>query len=131
MDKHYNLSRKMIPGAIIIDDKRCFYSDYYTTTNHERLLGKVLDIWQMTIEREVTVLADTDGGCDRTEYVFDVHALALSETIFDGDTVIGFYLDMQRWDGNSDKPNSHIFILDDVSTHTYHTSNATWKLEKI
>ncbi|MBQ9984804.1 MAG: hypothetical protein IJP38_00660 [Oscillospiraceae bacterium] len=130
MGKHYNLSKKMIPGAIIIDDKRCFFSDYHTTTNHERILKKVSDMWRMTVEHEVTVLADTDGGCDRTEYVIDVHTLDLSEAIFDEDIIIGFYLDLQRWDGNSEKPNSHIFILDDVSTHTYHTSNAIWKLEK-
>lgn len=120
----------MIPGAIIIDEERCFYSDYHTTTQHESILDKVSSRWCITVEREVTILADSDGGCDRTEYVIDIHSLDLTEAIFDGDTIIGFYLDLQRWDGNSEKPNSHIFILDDESTHTYYTSSATWQLEQ-
>ena len=130
MGKHYNLSKKMIPGAIIIDESRCFYSDYHTTTEHERLLKEISSVWFITQESEVTVLADTDGGCDRTEYVTSVHTLSLEETIFDGDTIIGFYIDFQRWDGHSDRQNSHIFLLDEPDTHTHYTSSATWKLER-
>ncbi len=130
MGRHYNLSTKMIPGAIIIDENRCFYSDYHTTTEHEGLLRTISSTWRITKEREITVLADTDGGCDRTEYSISVHTLDLEETIFDGDTIIGFYLDFQCWDGHSGRPNSHIFLLDEPDTHTHYTSSATWKLER-
>ena len=130
MEKHYNLSEKLIPGAIIIDENRCFYSDYYTTAEHERQLNLIADNWIIYEDRDETITADTDGGCDRIVEATYTHELKLSDAIFFKGQIVGFYLDFQSWNGSNEKPNSHIFLLDDTATHIYNNTHSIWRLMK-
>lgn len=65
--KHYNLIRTKMSCSIVAGDDKYIYADYHTTTAHEELLRKANEQWIMLEDREHTILADTDGGCDRTE----------------------------------------------------------------
>lgn len=127
---HYNLSETLIPGAILTNDNRCFFSDYHTTASHMRKFAMISDIWTILEDREETILADTDGGCDRSVTVTYTHELDISTAIFYEEQVIGIYLDFKRWNGYSDKPNSHTFIFDNITTHIHHNTHSVWRLIK-
>lgn len=130
MNRHYNLSKEWIQGAIIIDDKRCFYSDYYTTVKHERKFNEIKAKYELEEERDVTIVADSDAGCDRIVQEYYKHELKLEDAIFDEGEIVGFYLDFKCWNGSSSKPNSHIIMLEDEKTHCYYNTHSTWKLVK-
>ena len=128
--KHYNLSKEFMPGAIVIDEKRCFYSDYHTTVSHEHALKETAQLWKVYEEREETILADTDGGCDRIVDVTYEHDLKLEDAIFDNGKIVGFYFDFGFWNGYSSRPNSHIFMLDEPKTLIHYNNKSTWRFTK-
>lgn len=130
MGSHFNLYKGILPGAIVLDASRCFYSDFHSTTEHERQLKEIASKWVLLGDREQTIVADTDGGCDRIEEVTYQHELCLSDAIFYDGQIVGFYLDFQFWNGSSQKPNSHTFMLNEPETHTHYNKKSTWRLVK-
>lgn len=119
-----------MPCAIVLDDSRYIISVEYTTVKHMKKLEEISKQWVMCEEYARTILADTDGGCDRTEYDTRYHKFEMENAIFDGDEIIGFYFDIKLWNGSDDKPNAHIFLIDDSDTWKFYTYPNTWILKK-
>lgn len=127
--KHYNLVREKILCSIVAGDDMYIYADYHTTTTHEGLLRRANEQWIMFEDREHTILADTDGGCDRTEEITYEHSLKMENAIFENGTLVGFYYEFDFYNGFSSKPNAHIFMLDDPSSLRHYNNSSTWRLE--
>lgn len=127
--KHYDLVREKLPCSIVAGGDMYIYADYHTTTAHEGLLRKVNEQWIMFEDREHTILADTDGGCDRTEEITYEHSLKMENAIFENGTLVGFYYEFDFYNGFSSKPNAHIFMLDDPASLRHYNNKSTWRLE--
>lgn len=127
--KHYNLVREKLPCSIVAGDGVYIYADYYTTAKHEELLKKANEQWVMYETREYTVLADTDGGCDRTEEITYEHSLNMENAVFDADVLVGFYYEYGFYNGCSERPNAHVFLLDEPESLTHYNQKSTWCLK--
>ncbi len=126
--KHYNLVREKLPCSIVAGDDLYIYADYHTTTTHEKLLKKANEQWIMFEDRNQTICADTDGGCDRIEEITYEHPLKMENTIFENDRIVGFYYEYCFYNGYNSKPNAHIFMLDDPASFTHYNVAGTWRL---
>ena len=80
-------------------------------------------------DREYTIIADTEGGCDRTEVINYVHPLKMENAIFENDTLVGFYYEFGFYNGCSRKPNAHVFMLDNPATFRHDNNKSVWHLE--
>jgi len=126
--RHYNLIRTKMPCSIVVNDDMYIYADYHTTTKHEVALKIVNETWEMEECKEHTVVADTDGGCDRTEETYYSHTLRMENAIFEDGEIVGFYYDYEFYNGYSSKPNAHVFMFDDPSSLCHYNQRSTWKL---
>ena len=127
--QHYNLVKNKIPCSIFVGDDTYIFADYYTTVKHEALLKEVNGQWIMYEDKEYTVVADTDGGCDRTQETTYEHSLKMENAIFDNDKIVGFYYEYGFYNGSSAKPNAHVFMLNDPSTLVHYNGKSTWRLQ--
>ncbi len=130
MLKHYNLTDEKMPCSIVVGEDKYIFADYYTTVQHERRLKQFNEEWIMIEVREETVIADTEGGCDRTEEVTFVHSLNIANTIFKNGEIVGFYYEYEFYNGYSTKPNAHAFLLDDETSWVHYNQKSTWKLQR-
>lgn len=129
MDKHYNLTRDKLPCAIVAGNDTYIYADYCTTTQHERLLKKVNEQWVMLEDRQYTILADTEGGCDRTETNTYEHSLNMENAIFENEKIVGFYYEFGFYNGFNNRPNAHIFMFDNPASWVHDNHRSTWRLQ--
>ncbi len=118
-----------MPCSIVAGDDMYIYADYHTTIKHENLLRKASEQWTMSEDREHTILADTDGGCDRTEEITYEHSLKMENAIFENDTLVGFYCEFDFYNGCSSKPNAHIFMLNNPASLRHYNNKSFWRLE--
>ncbi len=129
MQKHYNLVREKISCSIVVGEDMYIYADYYTTTQHEAILKRINEQWIMFEDREYTVVADTDGGCDRTEEITYEHSLNMENAIFENDKLVGFYYEFDFYNGFSDKPNAHVFLFENRASLVHYNQKSTWRLQ--
>lgn len=127
---HYVVTTERMPCAIVLDDSRYIFLNHLTVASQERTLKKINATWMMREEREYTILADTDGGCDRIKTNTYYHELKIENAIFDGDEIIGFYFEYDFYNGYSSKPNAHIFLFDNPKTLSHYNNSSTWQLMK-
>lgn len=129
-DKHYNLIKERVPCSIIVDEGRYIYADYHTTAAHERVLREINNLWEMHEKYQHTEVADTDGGCDQIVEIPYTHALSMENAIFENNEIVGFYFEYESYNGDSSKPNAHVFMLDDAASLVHYNTPSSWHLMK-
>ena len=127
---YFQLADCPAPGMIYLDNGQYLFKKYiygfYTD-----LGAKVLNFSQSYLLKDQwrkTILADTDGGCDRLCNITEYVELKPENVIVKDGEPIGFYLDFgYSYIVSKEKPNVHIFYVSDTEPF-HHTSDHIYTL---
>lgn len=127
MDYYYKLTDKPVLGMIYWENGRYLHPQLCPTIPDE--VEKAKKQYILRIDSSYSILADTDGGCDRTCECVDYQPLQSQNIIMDGDKPIGVYLDLGYYYSVSwVRPNVIVLPFEDGACCEHPNSGNTYKL---
>lgn len=127
MKRYYKLISSPCKGAIVLTESTWLLPSYGSDAEKDRSFADGKKSWIIKISGSYTVLADTDGGCDRTcDYVTYIEP-EFENAVFRGKELVGFYYDFGYFYRITDRVNSNVFMFENPETYVYST-NKTYEL---
>ena len=127
MDYYYKLTDKPALGMIYWENGRYLHPQLCITI--PGAVKTAQNQYILRIDSSHTIIADTDGGCDRTCECVDYQPLQAQNIIMDGDKPIGVYLDLGYYYSVSYvRPNVIVLSFEDGACCEHPNSGNTYTL---